>query len=155
MTNIGTGNFLGHARPTDRRFPLLERADHGILVHVVGSDPSCRARHIGDCRAIQPGHENAAVEWPLKNQAFVQKSLQGDAIGENLRADDSRHFVQHLQALAKLAINLCGNHRNRRELLCAEHALHILAQHLAGIERQRPQADYENGQREQRHPGFE
>ena len=54
-----------------------------------------------------------------------------------------------------LLIDLCCDKGSGGELLLAQQALHILAQHLAGIERQRPDANHENHQREQSYPGFE
>ncbi len=51
-------------------------------------------------------------------------------------------------------IDITRDHGNRCELLLAQYALHIALQCAVDIERDHPDAEHKDGQREQGHPGF-
>jgi hypothetical protein len=86
---------------------------------------------------------------------FFQKGLQGGRIAEHRRADFAGDQPQDAHPVAQLMIHFSGKQGNRRHLLVAQDTFHILTQHLAGVERQRPDADQENGQHKKRDSGLD
>ena len=146
---------LAQDRFADIRPSLLDCIDQVIPVQIIDADALPRERRIGNRRTVKPGNKDAAVKQHLKNRTRLKVRLHGCRVIEQYRRDLSGHFFERSQAVIQLLIDLCSKQGNRRKLLLAQHALHVVAQHPADVERQRPDAEQEHRQRKQHNSGFE
>ena len=146
---------LADGRLADRRLALFERGGNVIPEQVIDADPFRRERHIGNRGAIAAGDEGACIEIAVQDKPLLKKFLQGRRIVQQARVDGAGDQFQRIDAVFQLVVDLCRHKRYRRELLFAQKVFHIVAQHPADIERQQPDADQEDGEGEQGHPGLE
>ena len=90
----------------------------------------------GDCLAIQRCDKNAIVEHDLQNRTLFDEFLQVARVLEQGWRNLSSNFLQRLQTLIQLGVDLRGSQGDRCKLLFAQLALHVLAQHTAGVKGQ-------------------
>jgi hypothetical protein len=95
-----------------------------------------------------PATQTPAVEQQWQQRALLQPGLQGSRASHQIGIHLFGNHLQGLQALRQVAIDLVGNRRHHRQLLFAQQALHIGLQAAAHKERQRPDAQHKNRQRE-------
>jgi hypothetical protein len=95
------------------------------------------------------------VEQDLQDRTLFKKLLQGSGPIEHPGVNTAGALFERLQTVLQLVFQRRRDKRHRRELLLAQQSLHILPEHPAGVERQRPQAHQKDRQGEDRHPGLE
>ena len=76
--------------------------------------------------SIDPGIEELRLHL-----AGLQKVLQGRGVGQPRRGDRMGGRFQRLHALGELGVDLCGEQRDRGELVPAQLILHLLTQDAA------------------------
>lgn len=91
----------------------------------------------------------------LNYEAFIQKGLHGLRLVQHGGGDSFGDGRQRRHAPVKLVANLCRDEGRGGELLLSQQALHVLAQHTVGIERQRPHADQNDRQHTQGDAGLQ
>ena len=135
-------------RLADRSLRLMERRSNDLAVDVVDTEPTGRRGIIGDRRTVLVEDQDSAVEQRLQRNSLFEEALHGPRprFLHRLRRRSGDDF-QRVQSGRQLALDLTRYQRNRRKLLLAEARLHVLAQNLAGVERQGPYPRQENTQR--------
>ena len=144
-----------HDRGADHGLTVLHRHGHGGAVYEVDASAPQGAGCFGHRRAIGAGNEHAPAEQAGQQGLAVQKVLQPGAVGHRFWPDAVGQQRQCLDALVQMGVGSPGDEGHHRQLLLAQLLLHVLAQHPAGIQGQRPQAGDKNHQHEQRDAGLE
>ena len=133
--------------PTDRRFPLSVCGDHGIAVRVVDPDLSQHG-HSGNSRVIRPVDDEPPIEKAGKRRLPFKRGLQHLAM-PHMVGERSRCPLQRFITEGQIGLDRGRHGGYRRKLLLTQHALHVLAQHLAGEEGKGPQDEQKNTQHTQ------
>ena len=147
--------FLADDRSADGGFAPTDRFNDVVPVEVTDTGCSGRRRDRSNGHTIKPGNKGATIEGALKYRLTFQNLLQGKRTLHGGRMDYGCDLLKRLKAVAHFVLELGGYQCGRRRLLLAQQILHLLTQDLAAVERQRPDADHKDEEREKRHPGLE
>ena len=142
-------------RVSDGGAAVLQGTGNIVAIHVVEADSLHQHRRDRNRRSIEPVGVDAGVEQVVKHKALIEESLERAGAIERRRVDGASDQFEPVDAIVQFSFELCGNVGHRRELLLPEHAFHVDAQHVARIERQRPQAGEKDRQRREDDPGLE